>query len=147
MKKIAIATAFALVAGAASAAEFGVQGVYDNHPTNGGFGVSVGQHFGDFSATGGFVRTPNNNVNNYTVIGAYDFAKIGNATFSAKAGGAYIDQPKGSKDGYAALVGAGVTIPVTKEVAATIDYRYQAGQDKVKNLDGSQVLVGAQYKF
>jgi outer membrane autotransporter protein len=79
-------------------------------------------------------------------MGSYDVAKVGTATVAVKAGVAYLDQ-KNAKDGYAGLVGAGVSIPVTKQVAATVDYRYQAGQSRVNNLDGSTVSAGLKYSF
>jgi len=51
------------------------------------------------------------------------------------------------RTGWAGLVGAGLSIPVTSKVSATIDYRYQVGQTRVDSLNGSSVLVGAKYAF
>ena len=153
MKKIAIATMFALVAATASAVEVGVTGSYDGTKhDHAGYGLTLGQHFGDFSATAGFDRYSDNNLNKYSLVGGYDVAKIGTATLTAKVGAVYLDQEAGktySKDrtGYAGLVGAGISIPVTKAVSATVDYRYQAGQSRVNDLNGSTVLVGAKYSF
>lgn len=148
MRKFAIASLLALAAVSASAVEVGVTGSEDfANKDRGGFGVTVGQHYGAFSATAGFDRyTSNNSLNKYSLVGGYDVTKIGTATLTAKAGVAYLDQSTGP-DGYAALVGAGVSIPVTTKIAATIDYRYQAGQSRVNNLNGSSVLVGAKYSF
>jgi opacity protein-like surface antigen len=153
MKKIALATLLALAAISASAVEVGVTGSYDGTKhDHAGYGLTVGQHFGDFSATLGADRYSNNNLNKYSLVGGYDVVKLGTATVTAKVGTVYLDQEAGktySKDrnGWAGLVGAGISIPVTKSVSATADYRYQAGQSRVNDLNGSTVLVGAKYSF
>jgi outer membrane autotransporter protein len=59
----------------------------------------------------------------------------------------YIDNAGRVADGYAAVVGAGVSYPISKKVALTTDYRYQAGQSRVNTFDGSTLLVGAKYSF
>jgi outer membrane autotransporter protein len=79
-------------------------------------------------------------------MGSYNLTQVGVATVAVKAGVAYLDQ-KNSNDGYAALVGAGVSIPVTTKIAATVDYRYQAGQSRVKSLDGNTISAGLKYSF
>jgi opacity protein-like surface antigen len=153
MKKIAIATLLALAAVSASAVEVGVNGSYDGTKhDHAGYGLTVGEHFDKFSATAGFDRYGDNNLNKYSLVGGYDVAKVGSATVTAKVGTVYLDQEAGktySKDrnGWAGLVGAGISVPVTKAVSATVDYRYQAGQSRVKDLNGSTVLVGAKYAF
>ena len=149
MKKLAIASVLALAAFSASAVEVGVNGSYDFGGANDrpGAGITVGEKFGKVGVTAGFDRyTKGTDLDKYTVMGSYDVTKIGFATLSAKAGVAYLDQ-KNSNDGYAALIGAGVSIPVTTAVAATVDYRYQAGQSRVKSLDGSTISAGLKYSF
>ena len=150
MKKIAIATLLALAAISASAVEVGVTGSQDFANTDrSGYGVTIGQKFGTMSVTAGVDRYTNGSspdLTKYTLVGGYDVAKLGTATVTAKAGVAYLDPTAGST-GYAALVGAGISIPVTKSLAATVDYRYQAGQDRVNGMDGSTVLVGAKFAF
>ena len=134
----------------AQAVEVGVTGSQDYaNKDRQGLGLTVGEHFGAFSATAGFdTYSETSKLNKYSLVGGYDVTKIGSATLTAKAGVAKLDQrANGAVDGYAALVGAGLSIPVTTQVAATIDYRYQAGQSKVSNLDGGSVLVGAKYAF
>ena len=148
MKKIAIASLLALAAVSASAVEVGVTGSVDfaNTDRSGG-GVTIGEQFGKFSVTGGFDRySKGNDLDKYSVVGGYDVTKIGTATLTAKLGAAYLNQKTGA-DGYAALVGAGLSVPVTSKVSATVDYRYQAGQSRVNSLNGSTVLVGAKYSF
>jgi opacity protein-like surface antigen len=153
MKKIALASLLALAAVTASAVEVGVNGSYDGTKhDHAGYGLTVGEHFGSVSATVGYDRYNNNNLSKYSVVGGYDVAKIGTATVTAKVGTVYLDQEAGktySKDrnGWAGLVGAGISIPVTKSVSATADYRYQAGQSRVNDLNGSTVQVGAKYSF
>ena len=153
MKKIAIATLLAVAAVSASAVEVGITGSYDGTKhDHAGYGLTVGEHFGKAGITAGFDRYSDNKLNKYSLVGGYDVAKIGSATVTAKAGVVYLDQEKGAKyssdrQGYAGLVGAGVTVPVTKAVSVTADYRYQAGQSRVNDLNGSTVLFGAKYAF
>jgi opacity protein-like surface antigen len=153
MKKIAIATLLAVMAATAGAVEVGVTGSYDNvKHDHAGYGLTVGEHFGAFSATVGAERYNNVKLTKYSLVGGYDVAKVGSATVTAKVGAVYLDQEAGKtwsvdRQGYAALVGAGISIPVTKSVSATADYRYQKGQDRVDALNGSTFLVGAKYAF
>lgn len=147
MKKIILVTAL-LAAFSAQAVEVGVNASSDTANTDRtGYGVTIGQKFDKVGVTAGFDRYSTGiDLNKYTLMGSYDVAKVGTATVAVKAGVAYLDQ-KNAKDGYAGLVGAGVSIPVTKQVAATVDYRYQAGQSRVNNLDGSTVSAGLKYSF
>jgi outer membrane autotransporter protein len=147
MKKLVLVAAL-MAAFSAQAVEVGINASTDTANTDrNGYGVTVGQKFGAMGVTAGFDRySKGMDLDKYSLVGSYDVTKIGTATVAVKAGGAYLDQKNG-KDGYAALIGAGVSIPVTKQVAATFDYRYQAGQSSVKNLDGNTVSAGLKYSF
>ena len=153
MKKIALATLLAMtaIATTAQAVEVGVVGgtdFVDGRNDRGTFGLTVGQHFGAFSVTGEADREIKSNTNKYSLVGGYDVAKFGTATFTAKAGVAYLDNAAvNNSNRYVGLVGAGVTIPVTTKVSATVDYRYQDGSDTAKKFNGNTVLVGAKYSF
>ena len=150
MKKIAIATLLALAAVSASAVEIGVNGSYDFGGSNDrpGAGITIGQKYNKFGVTAGFDRyTKGTDQNKWSLIGSYDVATVASATVAVKAGAAYIDNAGKTQDGYAALVGAGVSYPLTKDVALTADYRYQAGQSKINQFDGSTVAFGAKYSF
>jgi opacity protein-like surface antigen len=150
MKKIAIATVLALAAVSASAVEIGVNGSYDFGGSNDrpGAGITVGQKYDKFGITAGFDRyTKGTDQNKWSLVGSYDVATVAGATVAVKAGAAYIDNAGKTADGYAALVGAGVSYPLTKTVALTADYRYQAGQSRVNSFDGSTVAFGAKYSF
>jgi predicted porin len=152
MKKLAIAfaTAMALVATTASALEVGVNGSYDyGSPTNRpGAGFTVGEKFGKFGVTAGFDRyTKTTDQDKYSLVGSYDVATIAKTTVAVKAGAAYISNTGNVADGYAALVGVGASYPITKAVSLTADYRYQAGQSRVNQFDGSTVAFGAKYSF
>lgn len=147
-KKILLVATLMSMFSMAQAVEVGVTGSQDfaNNDRN-GYGLTVGEHFGAFSATVGFdTYSETSKLNKFSLVGGYDVTKIGSATLTAKAGVAFLDQ-KAEGDGYAALVGAGVSIPVTTNVAATADYRYQTGQSRVSTLNGGSVLVGAKYAF
>jgi len=153
MKKIAIATVLAIMAASASAVEVGVVGGSDilngDHDRT-TYGLTVGQHFGAFSASAEALREDKNNTDKFSLVGGYDVAKLGNATLTAKAGVTYLDQSaiKDHSNRYTGLVGAGVTVPVTKQVGLTVDYRYQLKTDDAnKAYAGNTVLVGAKYSF
>jgi len=153
MKKIAIASLLLLAVVSANAVEIGMTGSYDGTKhDHAGYGLTLGEHFGKAGITAGFDRYSDNKLNKYSLVGGYDITKIGSATLTAKAGAVYLDQEAGAKyssdrQGYAGLVGAGVTVPVTKAVSVTADYRYQADRNTVHQLDGSTVSVGAKYSF
>ena len=150
MKKIAIASVLALAAFSASAVEVGVNGSYDFGSSNDrpGAGITIGEKFGKMGVTAGFDRyTKGNEQNKWSLVGSYDVATIAKTTIAVKAGAVYLDNMGRVSDGYAALVGAGASYPLTKTVALTADYRYQAGQSRVNSFDGSTVAFGAKYSF
>jgi opacity protein-like surface antigen len=150
MKKLAIASVLALAAASASAVEVGVNGSYDFGGANDrpGAGITVGEKFGKVGVTAGFDRyTKGTDQNKWSLVGSYDVATVAGATVAVKAGAMYIDNAGRVADGYAAVVGAGVSYPLNKTVALTADYRYQAGQSRVNTFDGSTLLVGAKYSF
>jgi opacity protein-like surface antigen len=154
MKKIALATllAVAAIATSAQAVEVGVVGGTDflnGGPNHGTAGVTIGQHFGDFSVTAEGLREIKGNTDKYNLLAGYDFAKVGSATLTAKLGAGYVDNSTITDHGnrFVGLVGAGVSIPVTKAVSATVDYRYQATKDAADKFQGNTVLVGARYSF
>jgi opacity protein-like surface antigen len=152
MKKIALATLLALAAVSASAVEVGVVGGTDF--VNGGknygtAGVTVGEHFGSFSVTADALRQIKNDTNKFDLLAGYDVFKFGSATLTAKAGVAFIDNNLAKGDNrYAGVIGAGVSVPVTSKVSATLDYRFTDTKDSVeKYQQGSTVLVGVKYGF
>ena len=150
MKKLAIASVLALAALSASAVEVGVNGSYDFGGANDrpGAGITIGEKFGKMGVTAGFDRyTKNTDQNKWSLVGSYDVATVAGATVAVKAGAVYHDNMGRVSDGYAALVGAGINYPLSKTVALTADYRYQAGQSRVSTFDGSTVLFGGKYSF
>ena len=150
MKNILIASILALTAFSASAVEIGVNGSYDfGSPTERpGAGITIGEKFGKFGVTAGFDRyTKTTDQDKYSLVGSYDVATIAETTVAVKAGAAYLSNTSGISDGYAVLVGVGVNHPITKAVSLTADYRYQAGQSRVNQFDGSTVALGAKYSF
>jgi outer membrane autotransporter protein len=147
MKKVILVTAL-LASMGAQAVELGINASRDTANTDRtGVGITVGQKFDKVGITAGFDQyKTGTDMNKYTLVGSYDVATVGAATIAVKGGVAYLDQ-KNTTDGYAALVGAGVSYPLSKQVAITADYRYQAGQSKVSSLDGSTVIAGLKYSF
>jgi len=134
--------------GTAQAVELGINGSRDTANTDrSGFGFTIGQKYDKVGVTAGFDRYKSGvDLDKYSVVGSYDVANIGKSTVAVKVGIAYLDQ-KGAADGYAGLMGAGISMPITSSLAATVDYRYQAGQSRVSSLDGSTVSAGLKYSF
>lgn|ERR1035437_4594547 len=147
MKKTLLASALLALASSAFALDVGVVGGYDNNLNNGFAGVTVGQKFGKLGVTGGFERTTAGIVQNrWNLTGSYNVMKIGSVTLVGKGGVVYLDNEK-FDSGWAGQVGAGVEIPLTAKLAATVDYRYQFGQTRVDLFNGSTVFAGVKYSF
>jgi len=147
MKKVILVTAL-LASMGAQAVELGINASRDTANTDRtGVGITIGQKYDKVGITAGFDQYKSGtDLNKYTLVASYDVTKVGAATIAVKGGVAYLDQ-KNTTDGYAALVGAGVSYPLSKQVALTADYRYQAGQSKVSSLDGSTIVAGLKYSF
>lgn len=139
-----IASVIALAATAASALEVGVVGTQDVDANRNSVGVTIGNKYGPVGVAAGVDRTNAGTVdqNRYSLVGSYDVAKLGVATFDVRAGVAYVDNQKG-KDGFAELVGVGVTVPVTANVSAVADVTRQF----ISQGNGNRVTVGLKYKF
>ena len=151
MKKIALATLFALAVGTASAVELGVtaQRDYSQNPDRNGWGLTVGEHFGKTSLTAGFERYTQgtNDTNRYSLVAGYDVAQIGGITITPKLGVAYLD-PTTTSNGWQGSVGVGASYALTKTVALTADYRYQtAWQTRVDNFNGNVISGGLKFSF
>jgi hypothetical protein len=149
MKKFAIATMIALAATAASALEVGVTTARDYAGTDrNATGVTVGEKFGAVTVTAGFDRTTlgANDQDRYNLVAGYNVAKLGPVTVAVKGGAAYLNNQTG-QDGYAALIGVGASLPVSKKVALTVDATRQYGQDRVNSFDGNRVTAGVKYSF
>jgi len=150
MKKLVLLATLLAAFGVASAVEVGVNGSIDNYSDKdrSGAGLTIGQHFGKFSVTAEADREIKRNLDKFSAIAGYDVVNLGSATLTGKAGVTYLyDKPIKQGDRYVGIVGAGVTVPVTKQVGLTVDYRYQKGGIDVKRFDGNTVLVGAKYTF
>ena len=149
MKKILFAT-LATLALSASAVEVGVTGTRDYSGTSDrtGYGITLGQKFGAVGVEAGYDRftQSTNDQDRYSLVASYDVTKIGPVTLAVKAGVAYLDNQTVA-NGYAVTAGVGASVPVAKNLAATVDYRRQEGQSSVNAFDGNQVAVGLKYSF
>jgi outer membrane autotransporter protein len=147
MKKIILVSAL-LASMGAQAVELGINASRDTaNSDRSGYGFTIGEKYDKVGITAGFDRyTTGTELNKYSLVGSYDVTKVGAVTIAVKGGVAYVDQ-KNTTDGYAALIGAGVSYPLSKQFALTADYRYQAGQSRISNLDGSTVSAGLKYSF
>ena len=149
MKKI-LFVALSTLALSASAVEVGVNGTRDYSGTSDrtGYGVTLGQKFGAVGVEAGYDRftQSTNDQNRYSLVASYDVTKIGPVTIAVKGGVAYLDNQTVA-NGYAVTAGVGASVPVVKNLAATVDYRRQEGQSRVNAFDGNQVAVGLKYSF
>jgi hypothetical protein len=50
-------------------------------------------------------------------------------------------------NGYALLVGLGVSMPVATKVSVGLDYTRQYGQDRVNAFDGNRLSANVKYAF
>ncbi len=149
MKKIVLATALVLAATAASAVEVGVTATRDYSGDNRNFGgITLGQKYGAVGVTAGFERTTvgGNDQNRWSLVGGYDVAKLGPVTVTPRLGVAYLDNQTGS-NGYAATVGLGASVPVTKQISVGLAVDRQYGQDRVDQFDGNRVTAAVKYSF
>lgn len=146
MKKLAIIALLSSVATMASAFEVGARLGHNDVDSTNTFGVTVSKQFGSFGAEAAFDRSTVTNVNRYSLVGSYDVAKLFGSTVSLKAGGAYVD-PRRGVDGYAGLVGVGISYPVTPTSKFVVDYSYQKGQARVNAYNGNVVSAGLKVTF
>jgi opacity protein-like surface antigen len=150
MKKIAIASMLALAAISASALEVGtiVTRDYSGAVDRNGGGITLGQKYGANTVTAGFERftAGTNDQDRFSLVVGREVVRIKHVSIAAKAGAAYLNNQTG-QDGYAMTVGAGASMPLTKQVAVGLDVARQYGQDRVKASDGNTVTVGLTYKF
>ena len=149
MKKVLFAT-LATLALSASAIEVGVNGTrdYSGSADRTGYGVTLGTKFGAFGVEAGYNRfiQGGNDQDRYSLVGSQDITKVGPVTVALKGGVAYLMNQTGA-DGYAVTAGLGGSVPVAKNLAATLDWRRQQGQKNVNAFDGNQVAVGLKYSF
>ena len=149
MKKILFAT-LATLALSASAAEVGVNGTrdYSGAADRTGYGVTVGEKFGKFGAEVGYNRFTqgSNDQDRYSLVGSYDVTKVGPVTLAVKAGVAYLDNQTVA-NGYALTAGVGASVPVAKNLAATVDYRRQEGQSRVNAFEPTIMSTADRYNL
>jgi opacity protein-like surface antigen len=148
MKKIAIASILALSAVAASALEVGVTTTRDDTGARNATGFTVGNSYGRLGVAAGFERFTQgaNDQDRLSIVAGYNVAKIGAITVTPKVGAAYLNNQTG-QDGYAATVGIGASMPLTKKVTVGVDYARQYGQDRVQSFDGDRVTASVKYRF
>jgi len=149
MKKSILAVSLMAVIGTAQSVEVGVNVTKDYSGTDrNSQGITVGQKFGSVTATLGYDQFTKgkNNQDRYSLVSAYDVAKVGPVQVSVKVGAAMLDNQTG-KDGYAVTGGVGLSYPIVKNVAATVDYRYQIGQSRVSSFDGNSIGAGVKVSF
>ena len=147
--KLTLVAALLAVSSIASAVEIGINAGRSFSDTDrNSTGITVGKKTGPVGIEAGFdaFRT-GTDQNRWSLIGSYDVTKVAGATVAVKAGGAWLDNKGTTSDGYTALVGAGASYPLNKQLALTADYKYQIGQKRVDQFNGSNVTAGLKYSF
>ena len=151
MKKVILASVLAMSAiGTASAREVGVTAGHDFAGIGSNMvGLTYSENFGEWSVAAGYDR----NLRNGDEADRASLVVTRNMGWNVmgfpvlpKAGGAYVN-PEGVRGGHAWLVGVGTRYAFGESLTATLDYRYQVGEDDVRDWDGNQVLLGLNWKF
>lgn len=145
MKKTFIALALVGATTFASSAELGVTLGTTHQLQNTFAGVSFTQRFEKYSTELTFDRTlTHTSFDRYSYVNGYDVMSLGKMTFTPKVGVSYI-----SRDitGYALSAGVGASYPINKKVSFVVDYKYQVGQKRVEDLDGSSFSTAIKYSF
>lgn len=147
MKKLAIIAILACTAAAASATDIGLRLGRGPQTDTTTAGLTLNHKFDNFGLEATYDRTSSPAIlDRYTVTASRDIAKFGDLSVNAKAGAAYMIAP-GLPSGFAGLVGAGVSYPITTALNVTADWQHQFGQDAVKAADGNTVKIGVAYQL
>ena len=149
MKKILIASIFALGTAAASAAELGLKTTKDWGATErSSAGFTLSERVAGLNAQVGVERFARGNVDQtrYELTASHNLFSVMGVTVAARAGGAWLDNQSGN-DGLAAVAGLGFSLPVTKSMTLGVDAVRQIGQDRVSAFDGNLVSIGMRVKF
>ena len=147
MKKVIFST-LAVLAISASAGEVGVNAVQDKSTDRTGYSLVAGDKFGPVGLEAGFTRFSkgDNDQNKFGITASYDVFKTSFVSVSARIGAAYLNNQTGS-DGYAMTVGAGVSVPVVKNVTAGLSIDRQYGQSSVNSFNGNIITAGVKVGF
>jgi opacity protein-like surface antigen len=149
MKKIVLLAAM-MAAFSAQAFEVGVTAGRDFAGKDSNIvGAYVGQEVGKFDVTAGFDRfgSKTDKADIYSLNAGYTVLTVGTAKVVANVGAGDIS-PTVGKNGAALIVGAGLEVPFTKNLALTTDYRFIDTRDAdVKSFRGGDVVVGLKASF
>lgn len=148
LKKTLVAVAFLGLSSSALALDVGVGLNHSFSEDRNAFSLNAGQKFGSFGVQAGFERfTKNaNDQDRYSLTASYDVTKLGSSVVYVKGGAAYLNNQVGA-DGFAWLAGAGVNIPVTKNISGVVDFTHQFGQNRVNSFNGNTLGLGIKYSF
>lgn len=148
MKKLVIGSLFTMIAATASAVDLGVSSVYDFGTDRNGYMVTAGHNIGRLGLELGAARFTESGQDQTRVslVGSLELFKVGQIGVSAKVGGAYLDNQTAA-DGYAAMAGVGVSMPITKSIHVVGDVVRQFGQERVNGFDGTVATAGLKYRF
>jgi len=146
MKKIAIATLLALSVGSAHALELGVTTSHAPKMDKNGMGLSLGLvKVGPLHTTAAWEKFEGQQ-DRYSVVAALPLTKVEKLHLSLKAGGVWLHNQH-QVNGYAAVAGVGLDLPLSKKMTVGVDATRQWGETKVSNFDGNKVTASLKFKF
>jgi hypothetical protein len=146
IKKLVLVSALIGAAVVAQATEVGITGGRSNRDAGAEdtWGITAKHQIANLDVIGGFTRS--NSADSYSIGSSKNVKSFGPVTVAVKGGFAYVDNKIGT-DGYALVVGAGAAVPLNKKLAATVDYSYQLGQDRISSQNGNRVNAGVKFSF
>ena len=144
---MAVLAAAALAASATEVTVSGSRDVTQDNVT--GYSLSVAQPVTKgLSVTAGFENTAGKsgtNVDTFTVGAAYDVATVGPVTLTGLGSVGYSDVRAGSMKGSFVQFGAKASMPIVKDLTATVSVVRQLGTSAVTALDHTEGTVGLRY--
>lgn len=147
-KSILAVLALGVAAMSAQALEVGATFGVDTGTVRNSTGVVVAQRFGanELSVSAERFTRYGNDQNRYSMIAKRDVLALGPVALNVQGGASYL-QNQAAPSGYAGQVGVGASLPVAKNVVATLDLRHQFGQQSVNKFNGNTATVGLRYQF
>lgn len=145
MKKIMFALAVMAAGMSAHALDVGVSAVHDYNLSKNGVRLQTAVPV----VPGGLTASVTHIEDGYARLAvgkSFDLAKAGPVQFSASVSGVHQTTHNGP-NGFGVVVGAGASMPISKNVGLTAGVERFIGQDRVKQFNGNSAVVGLNVKF
>lgn len=147
MKKLLLATTFAVASFSASAVEVGVAGAYDHRLAKWGERVElrVADSWWGVKPTAS-VTYLKDDYTRYAIGGAFPLVKLGKAETFLTGSGVYQDTRHGTS-GYGLTVGLRAEYLTMKNLAVTGAVEHFQGQDRLSIFNGTTAAAGVAFRF